>query len=290
MTSNKKIAGIVGILIVTVLALLLTRNPTNIHNNAVMITNKAVNHGGTGITYRSGKNGSYVLTNDHVCKAIKDGGVVRTATNSYQVSAMLESQVSDLCLVFVASNLGETTKLAGSEPDIFTPATVSGHPALLPTIITNGHFSERAIIEVFTGMKECSPAEQQDPRTALICAFFGGIPVIKSYESILVSATIMPGSSGSGVYNSKNELSGVVFAGSGNFGYAWTVPYDQVAQFLTNEAPNGQFTNVDQTVTILQKQDDSKKIRDVLEKCSVATEDIIKNICNVIKRDMLWVK
>lgn len=276
-------AGLIGLAIHT-------HNPTDITQNAVMIVNKAMNHGGTGIVYLSGRDGSYVLTNGHVCRAVKTGGVVRTTTNSYQITSILESQVSDLCLVFVASNLGQNTKLANNEPTIFTPAKVSGHPALMPTVISTGHFSERAIIEVFTGMRECTVAEQADPLTALICAFFNGIPVIKSYESLLVTATIMPGSSGSGVYNSSNELSGVVFAGQGDFGYAWTVPYDQVLAFLTIEAPNSQFVLLDQTISILQKQEGSKKIREVLQKCTTATDDAIKNICVILKRDVMWLK
>lgn len=290
MTLNKKLALVIGGLITLVAVLVVTRNPTNIHNNAVMIVNKAMNHGGTGIVYQSGKDGSYVLTNDHVCRAIKTGGVVKTTSNNYQVSSMLESQVSDLCLVFVASNLGERTKLAGSEPNTFTPAKVSGHPALMPTVISTGHFSERAIIEVFTGLKECTDTDLANLDTALLCAFFGGIPIIKSYESLLVSATIMPGSSGSGVYNAKDELSGVVFAGSGDFGYAWTVPYDQVVQFLNSEVPNGEFTLLDQTLVLQQKEDQSKKIRSVLKKCNTATNESILKVCNVIKRDMMWVK
>jgi V8-like Glu-specific endopeptidase len=47
--------------------------------------------------------------------------------------------------------------------------------------------------------------------------FVGGIPDIMQYDSTLVTATIMPGSSGSGVYNENKELAGVVFAGRANF-------------------------------------------------------------------------
>lgn len=292
MTLSKTKAAGAALVAVAILALLVksNHNPTDITQNSVMITNKAMTHGGTGIIYTSSKEGSLVLTNDHVCRAIQKGGVVKSTTGNYQVISMLESQISDLCLVYVASDLGQNTRLADSEPNTFASAKVSGHPALMPTVISAGHFSDRAIIEVFTGMRPCTDEEAGSLETGLVCAFFGGIPVIKSYESILVTATIMPGSSGSGVYNSSNELSGVVFAGQGDFGYAWTVPYDQVLSFLTSEVHTGRFNLINQTVTILEKQEDSKKIREVLEKCKTATDDSIKDICNVIKKDAMWVK
>lgn len=265
-------------------------NPTDITKNAVMVVNKAMNHGGTGIIYESSSKGSYILTNKHVCDAIKNGGVVRTSNAQYQIQSFQESSVSDLCLAYVPANLKQQTKLASKEPNTFSPAKVSGHPALMPTVISTGHFSERSIIQVFTGMTQCTDSQQQDPNTALLCAFFGGLPIIKSYESVLVSATIMPGSSGSGVYNSSNELSGVVFAGQGEFAYGWTVPYDQVAAFLNNESQKGSFEKIDQTINMFDKGNDNKNLHEVLKKCVTATDIKILSVCAVLKRDVMWVK
>lgn len=272
--------------------LYLARNTTNLQNNTAMITNKDVTHGGTGIVYKSTAKGSYVLTNDHVCRAIKDGGgVIKTTQGTYQVQSMLESQVSDLCLTFTPANLNQNTKVASTEPKFLDTAKVSGHPALMPTVITTGHFSGRDIIQVVTGFTPCTNDELSNPQFGLICLIFGGVPVIKSYESLLVTATIMPGSSGSGVYNENDELSGVVFAGSGDIGYAWTVPYDQMVAFLTNEVSTGKWTNLDQQVHILEKTENSSKhLKEVLKKCNEATDERVLNLCSVLRRDTTWVK
>lgn len=275
----------------TISSLFYNYNSTDITKNSVMVVNKAMNSGGTGIILKSSKDGSYVLTNSHVCRLIKKaGGLVRTATSTYQAESILESKVSDLCLVYVPANLKQNTKLANHEPETFSAAKVSGHPALMPTSITTGHFSERSIIQVMSGIRPCTEQEAGDPDTAMVCMFFNGIPVVKSFESVLVTATIMPGSSGSGVYNSKDELSGVVFAGAGDFGYAWTVPYDQVNAFLNVEAKEGLFEDLDQTVQMFNKKDDSKTIREILQQCQKVEDPKILSMCNLMKKDVVWVK
>ena len=68
-----------------------------LHKTSVKITNREMNHGGTGIILKSGANKSYVLTNAHVCELVKEGGIVLTETAKYQVNSTKISQVSDLC-------------------------------------------------------------------------------------------------------------------------------------------------------------------------------------------------
>lgn len=264
-------------------------NPTDLTKNSVMIVNKAMNSGGTGVIYASGKSGSYVLTNRHVCEVVKNGGVVRTTIGDYQVSAYVESEVSDLCMIYLPADLNQNTKFAYREPKVFSPSKVVGHPALMPTIISTGHFSHRQIITIMTGTRACTDADLEDPVNKMYCMFFGVVPVLKSYDSQLVSSTIMPGSSGSGVYNDKNELSGVVFAGQGDFGYGWIVTYDQVKAFLDVESQVTPFTNVDQTLG--QRGASEGTIKDMVKKCSNGSvEPVVLNICKVLKRDLLWNK
>lgn len=258
-------------------------NPTDIHRNAVMIVTKAENSGGTGIIWKSTTEGSYVLTNKHVCNAIKNGGIVKSDTERYQVQSTLESEVSDLCLVYVPANLDQNTKVATSSPKRFSEEKVSGHPALMPTVITTGHFSGRQIISVMSGTRPCTDADKDN----MFCTFFGIIPVIKSYDSQLVTSTIMPGSSGSGVYNKSNELSGVVFAGSGEFGYGWIVPHDQVAQFLQKEVYTGTWATLDQTLNQPATPEKSN-VKDMVKKCVEATDPIIVQFCKILKRDVMY--
>lgn len=257
------------------------RNTTDITKNAVMITNKAENSGGTGIVYKSSKNGSYVLTNAHVCHVVENGGVIKTDAVTYQVQSYLKSEVSDLCLIYTPVNLKGQTKLASKDPDIFTLSKVAGHPALMPTVVSLGHFAGRQIISVMTGTKPCTDADKDDA----FCTFFGVIPIIKSYDSQLVTSTIMPGSSGSGVYNTKNQLSGVVFAGQGDFGYAWIMPFEYVKQFLNIEVYTGTWVNVDQTLT---KQTTDANSKEMVKKCSQATDPKIVRFCKILRRDVVW--
>lgn len=264
---------------------------SNIHQNSVMITNRAANHGGTGIVLKSAKNESTILTNDHVCKVVKgSGGIVRAAFGDYQVSSITESELSDLCLLTVAADLGMNTTVAINGPHFYDEAIISGHPALMPNVLSAGHFSGRSIIQVMTGFRPCTDAEKSSPTLGMVCMFFGGFPVVKSYESVLVTATIMPGSSGSGVYNNRQQLSGVVFAGSGQLGYAWTVPYEQVINFLTVESASLKRQNIDNTLDLFGNSDDSKKIKVMLQKCATETNDVVLNYCNLLKKDMMWVQ
>jgi len=139
------------------------------------------------------------------------------------------------------------------------------------------------------GIRPCNEAEASGP-LSIACIIFGGMPVVKSYESVLVTATIMPGSSGSGVYNSSGELAGVVFAGSKDFGYAWTVPYEQVLNFLYHEHQHLKVQHISQEIDIFAKEDGSKKQREVLQKCAVSTDEHVINFCEILQRDVVWRK
>jgi len=291
LTTLQLVGGYLVLLGLTGFVLHNIHSKTNIHENSVMITNRAMNHGGTGIILKSTKNETTILTNDHVCKVVKGaGGVVRTSFGDFQVSSILESQLSDLCLLTVADDFGINTKVSNTAPQFYDKAVISGHPALMPNVLSFGHFSGRRIIQVMTGFRPCTDEEKVDPMIGMVCGFFGGYPVIKSYESVLVTATIMPGSSGSGVYNKNQQLSGVVFAGSGELGYAWTVPYEQVINFLEVESPTLKRQNLDNIMELVTSQDDSKRIVNVLEKCITAKEDIIVRYCAILRKDMLWSK
>lgn len=289
MSKVKKALLVLGVLVLgfSVTRMVRNSNPTDIHKNSVMILNKEETHGGTGIIFHSTKAGSFVLTNFHVCNAIKSGGVIKATTGDYQVQSFLESQVSDLCFIYTPADLKQMTSLASKEPAIFGVSKAVGHPALMPTVISVGHFSERKIISVMTGTRPCTDADKDDPINSMYCAFFGAVPVIKSYDSQLITSTIMPGSSGSGVYNANNELSAVVFAGQGDFGYGWVVPYDQVKQFLNFESFTGKWQTIDQTLN-KPAEEEKTTTKDMQKKCIKAKNPKIVQFCQILKRDLLW--
>lgn len=204
----------------------------------VMVTNLSESSGGSGSTIYSSNMKSIVLTNAHVCEVLnEEGGFVKKEDGSkYLVTGYRKSEFHDLCAVWVAADLGDTVSLSPSAPRAYSEATITGHPALLPNIINKGSFGERKVISVMTGVKKCSEDTVKTEQDATFCAIFGMIPIVTNYESVIVSAMIMGGSSGSAVLNKDGELSGVVFAGQGGgLSYAFIVPYEYVAVFLKEE-------------------------------------------------------
>lgn len=213
--------------------------PANPKDYTVMITNIEGTGGGSGSVYKATNSESFVITNAHVCEgALKKGGVVKTvAGSSYMVSGYRLGMEHDLCVVTVAANLGSEVKLSSRPPRMYEKATVTGHPSLLPNMITDGHFSGKLIINLMMGAKKCKPSDYENRNRKEYCMFFGLYPVIRSFEAQAITATIMPGSSGSAVLNSDGELSGLVFAGHGRgISYGFIVPYEYVVNFLNKEA------------------------------------------------------
>jgi S1-C subfamily serine protease len=213
--------------------LLAPKNEREYAKTAVMVTSKNKRAGGTGVILESRPGMSVILTNKHVCQLIQVGGLVITDNgNEYPVESFRVYRKHDLCLVSVFKNLNVNIKVAKKAPSIYSTDTVVGHPALLPTIITRGHFSKIQTIQLIVDMKPCDGSETDDE--AIMCIFTGGKPVIKEYQGQITSSLIMPGSSGSAVYNEVGELSGLIFAGSGELSYGILVPWEYVTDFLTN--------------------------------------------------------
>lgn len=240
--TNKTIVGIVAAAVLTLVGLggyhqYSAQAPSTVDayaHKSVRIVNMAENSGGTGVILDSGPAGSKILTNKHVCELIQVGGVViDDSDNKYSVKTYQPYTPHDLCLITVSADLKQHTDVAKKAPAIYSSATVTGHPALLPSIITTGHFSKIQDILIMVGVKPCTGQESGDD--AMACFFLGGIPIIKQLSAQVTSALIMPGSSGSGVFNSRGELSGLVFAGMQGIGFGFIVPHSFVADFLANQ-------------------------------------------------------
>lgn len=269
----------------------------DIHDSTVMITNVEQNHGGTGIVLRSSQSSSLILTNSHVCKVVEEGGVVSGVAGKFMVSSYKHSKKNDLCLIKVEGNLQANTVVAQTAPVPYrSEAVVSGHPALMPNIITRGHFSGRQVLQVMVGIKPCTAEDAENPQYGFLCMLVGGIPTMREFDSVLVSATIMPGSSGSGVYNSDNELSGVVFAGSGELGYGWTVPYQSMRDFLYSEAKTLPYKIPNNSKDIFGRSvDKSRQVEEVLyqrlhKACNGDDRNKLLAVCETAKTDATWYK
>ena len=270
----------------------LVPEPSDITGSTVMIVRPDKRGGGSGVVISSSPTSSQVLTNSHVCKVAENGGLVKTTSGAeHTVTSFKRSTMHDLCLIEVSADLGKKINIAKNAPKMYEPATVSGHPALLPNTVTQGHFSGNKVIEVMTGFKECT-GKETNPEEQFLCAFLGRLPLIKRYEAVLVTATIMPGSSGSAVYTSKKELGALVFAGSGSIGYAFTVPHEHIVNFLTKEAPTlkPEFPNNDVNIFMANGEGSlhDTSLLKIKEACSNITRTKIKNICNIVNRDLIW--
>lgn len=286
-----------GALVLAGLWSALTAPPTPRPEDAtVMIVGNNKRGGGTGVVISSSASESKILTNAHVCRLVVRGGlVINPKQEQHTVASYRVSKEHDLCLVTVAADLHANTKVASVAAELTSAAKIAGHPALLPMVVTRGHYSDTQIIRVLTGARKCEEKDLEDESLGLLCTLFRGVlPVIKTYEAQLVTATIMPGSSGSAVYNDKGELTNVVFAGSGDIGYAFTVPHGYVANFLNNELkqletdlPNYEIDLVE-ALRGIRKSD---MLRIFGEVCNgPSATDKIKEICSVVLRDLEWRK
>lgn len=254
----------------------------------VMITRMDGRSGGTGVILRSNKNSSEILTNAHVCGVVKNGGLVKSDELEGTVTSWKVSKVHDLCLITTNVNFGLNTTVANNSPEIYSEATVSGHPLLLPTIVTRGSFSHKQIVTVMTGFKKCEQADWDGPDGGM-CLFFGGIPIIKVYQAQVISATIQPGSSGSAVFNSSGEIAGLVFAGSGDIGYGMIVPQEYVHYFVSTEADKLESETPNTTLDLNAGAGGESVRTRAIEACkdTTTTDNAILNVCSLMKKDLV---
>lgn len=296
--SIKKIAATAAAIAAIALAAYTCKHKENdIITNSVTITNVAGTSGGSGTVLKSSETYSLVLTNSHVCNVVKDGGKVTGPAGSFLVYSFGRSKMHDLCMISVQGNLKAETKIADKAPTAYyESAYISGHPSLYPTIVTTGHFSGLKTIQVMKGFKPCTDEQKNDPATSLACALLGGLPEVTRYDATLVSATIMPGSSGSGVYNANKELTAVAFAGSGDLGYAFAVPYEYVKNFIDGESHFLQPEYPNSNVDVVGAADNNKSneeanfMKKLEEVCNSPNKVKIKDTCRLIGQDIIYNK
>lgn len=273
----------------------------DVQASSVMITNVEGTHGGSGVILSSSQTQSQVLTNSHVCKVVENGGMVKTKNREYAVTSYKHSKAHDICLITVDANLGVNTAVSKETPDAYYEhARISGHPSLYPNVVSEGHYSGKKVIAIMTGVRPCTEEDLKDERKIMLCLFLGGIPEIKRFESTLVTATIMPGSSGSGVYNDRGELTGLAFAGAGSLGYAWTVPYESLRNFLDKEQQTLEAVRPTNSIDIFaaagQGRDQLKPKFNEIEAITKAYQSCetpnskIKEFCATLSSDMVFRK
>lgn len=276
-------------------------------SSTVMITNMGETSGGSGVIFESSAIESTILTNAHICAVVKSGGIVKTSLHEkYLVDSYTVSPDHDVCLIRIKADLEIGTALASSAPGIMDSASISGHPALLPNVISKGHFGERKVIYLLHSIKKCSQKDYSDPTLGRFCLRFGKLPVFKAYESTVVTATIMGGSSGSAVYNWRNQISGLAFAGNGKgLSFAFVVPYEYVANFVEQVKTSDKHlmaTHFKPAYEIGIKDLLSHKstedqftidVRSIVKDCATVSDlddPEIKQACSYMENSTLWLK
>lgn len=284
--SLKRLVVIAGLVIV---ANYVTQKTTHPRDVTVMITNIEGTGGGSGVVVENTQSESLILTNNHVCQgALAEGGkVVTVDKREHLVTGFYTSVEHDLCLVTVSSDLGASVTIAEKTPKMYEKATITGHPSLMPNVVTTGHFSGNEIIQLIVGVRKCTEKDADNPDAAEFCAFFGVAPIIRNFSSTAVSATIMPGSSGSAVLNENGELAGLVFAGKGRgLSYAYIVPLEAIQNFMAGEYPKERpWEMVDQNEEELSDEEGfSVTIKSMQEKClsEKTNSKNVKTLCKQI--------
>lgn len=255
----------------------------------VMVTRLDGQSGGTGVVISHSPTESLILTNGHVCEVARYGGIVRSDSQTGTVASFKVSQAHDLCLISTKTDFHSSASLASSSPNLYDESIVSGHPSLLPTILNRGHFSHKTVINVLTGMRDCTK-EDFENGLGLYCLFLGGIPIVKSYEAQVISNLILPGNSGSAVYNASGEISGLVFAGSSGLNYAFIVPFEYVDYFIHTELPHLEVQTPKNLDLSEMKQKESVNVSNLKEKCRniTTTSSLITTFCKNLRSDMIY--
>jgi len=251
---KKVLLSLLGSFLVTSMSIADTFYPKNkedLQKATVMITNKEGSSGGTGSILKSTAGSSYILTNKHICVVVKNGGLVQSYLGTHLIQAYKASRLHDLCVIKVTADLNISLKVADKASKVNDDVYISGHPYLMPTIITGGNISGAMTITMFAGTKKCTNKELRS--NTLLCYLFGGMPILATYNTIVSSATIAPGNSGSAVFNDSGEIVGVAFAGVGRgISYGILVPHAYVKNFVTKEVKNLKWKKVSNTLRYVE--------------------------------------
>ena len=190
---------------------------------------------GSGVIFKSRREGSQIITNSHVCQILKDGGglIEDFERNRYAVSDFVQYDKHDLCVVKTGHNFRINLKLADKEPEVGDEVVVVGHPAGLPVTVTRGVASDHMELTIQVGERDCVDKDMEDPKTGVGCIITGKVPITVEREGVVLSSLIMGGSSGSPVFNGEGELVGIIFAGIGHgVSFSFAVPLPYLADFV----------------------------------------------------------
>lgn len=144
------------------------------------------------------------------------------------------SDATDLCLV---EPLTDKAGLAiGNYISIGHTYHVLGHPHLLPLAMTSGEILGEKVLEVLDHVMTGDPADTCSlPKNKVISGSFFGFPMsfcVVSINSYLSNITILPGNSGSPLFDNSGVLRGLVYAGDNDSHWGIFITIKDINDFL----------------------------------------------------------
>lgn len=157
---------------------------------------------GTGFVVEAPSGGKYIVTNKHVCAGVP--AFIQSSERLIFAKVLKVSDTSDLCLL-AADRMEGGLQLASQEPEQHAPFYILGWGYMLGLTLTQGHWVGHPIPDDVMGVTRPS---------------YG-------------TATILPGNSGSPVFDQHGYVVGVAYAsGDAVDNRALMVPLQDLKDFL----------------------------------------------------------
>lgn len=207
----------------------------HIGSAVVRIYNLERSGGGTGfhVEVESGK--VYILTNNHICDAAKDGKLLIEKDGEDMVREVVARyDQHDLCLVQALPDYDNALEIS-SALDVGDDVILIGHPGLRDLTLSHGEYIGQDEIELpnfdIHKKEDCNGEWIEHP----MLNFVIGRPYL-CLEKIVTSSLSAPsygGNSGSPVVNKYGNVIGVLFAGNRTqVNDSYMVPLKNIKDFL----------------------------------------------------------
>lgn len=231
---NKHINKIAAILIFALLAMAIPgKNDSYARNRTVKLMGNG--HQCSGEQVRAPSGIDYILSAGHCTPLIVDGRVTVILENEKTIErrVIAEDMSSDLLLIEGIPNMRGLD--IGRNNQRFQKVMTFTHGAGLDTYKTEGVVIQKQVISVLVKIMEPEELGCEGAKYKIIeFSNMFGMPMracILHLEEIVMTAFVVPGSSGGMVLDSNYNLIGVVSATNGSFSFM--VGVDQIQRFLS---------------------------------------------------------